>query len=657
MRTISSRSLLQVVLALALSAAGSSSAQASDMALFSASGGAPPNILILLDSSGSMGKPPGACPECDRKRDMANRAVNSLVTTVNPPDGDGGYVNNARFGFAIFTKDGARLLVPVGEDTVGSIVTWVLEPDVPTAADVINDLGGNSHGLAMMEMGRYFAHPETWAGFPPWGFASDEFTGTYEGTADDSDFPFEDPTLDSVWDLACRPTFLIHIDDGLWGGNDGGRFGDCDGTTCALANIGDLSGDGDFWMEDISLAMFEHDFSNDDTGFDGLQNIVTYVIGFDEPAAIDLMRIVAELGGGSFFYAQDETDLENALLDITINIFESVASFASVAVPSSRSSSGDSLYNAYFEPRNNQSIWAGHLEAFGLADDGSIIDKDGDPATDDAGSLLEPHNPFWDAGSLLADNETRTIYTTVAGARAVLNSTNVSIAALAIQSAEAEEPEEPEEPPEETCPAVAASIPAGWDFQLIEPDTLPDVLPDTTVKVQYCVAPSRDGLGKDVVGTFPVDGLGTDAIELKERKKDEAICTYAGDGVTVTGGHKSEDLLVGKEYGQIHVRYYMSQKDKKGKDKTDLSPAGLVGYSVNACVIAGEGAPPEGEPTVDPDFVPYPNSSDSGIDTYEELQTAVIDFAYGKDAFDQDDDDIVADFGKIGDVRVSFMNT
>jgi type IV pilus assembly protein PilY1 len=52
------------------------------------------------------------------------------------------------------------------------------------------------------------------------------------------------------------------------------------------------------------------------------------------------------------------------------------------------------------------------------------------------------------------------------------------------------------------------------------------------------------------------------------------------------------------------------------------------------------------------DFAPYPNASTSGIDTYSELEAAVIDFAYGIDAFDQDGDNDYTDLREVvlGDI-------
>jgi len=603
------------------------SASSSDLALFSAGGGAPPNILLLLDSSGSMGKPPSGGVE--RKRDLANQAIADLVTAVNPPDGSGGYQSNARFGFSIFTKDGARLLVPIGEDNVEEILTWVLEPDLQTAADTINKIGGNSHGLAVMESARYLAHTGTFGPFPPFGFADPAYAGPpYLGTADPLAFPNEDPTLSSPWDLSCRPTTLILIDDGLWGGSDGSRFGECpdlDGhgsaETCALEFIGDLSGDGIFWMEDVTKKMYEYDFA---PGFTGLQNVVTHIIGFDEPKSIELMKIAAALGGGTFHYADSGDSLGDALLAITVNIFEGAASFASLAVPSSRTEAGGVAYNAFFEPDASQAIWAGHLECYGLAPDGALLDRDGNPAVDADGSLVEPHRPYWDAGEVLESNTSRTLFTTTAsaGGRTAFDAANVD---LTIEDLELESAGLPPPPPPDPCTPVAENLPPGYYLGFPNLTAPYAATPGSKVKVRYCAAPDRHGIKKDYLGTYPVDADGTDAIEVKERKENDATgCVFGADGKP-TSGFKDKDLLVGPEEGPIQVRYYLAD---------DFSPAGLAAWSPSICVQAGAAAPPPASP----DFAPYPNASTSGIDTYEELRLAVIDFAHGKDAFDQDGD-------------------
>ena len=191
-------------------------------------------------------------------------------------------------------------------------------------------------------------------------------------------------------------------------------------------------------------------------------------------------------------------------------------------------------------------------------------------------------------------------------------------------------------PPEDKCETVAASVPDGWDFQIIEIDGVDvggppyESLPDKKIKIKYCVPPERKGLKKDWFGVFPVDGTATDAINLYERKQKDGgpICEYDGGGDVIGGWKEKKDMPVGGIEQQVHVRFYMAD---------DLSPTGLAGFTDSICVTSDASGTPPPAP-MPPDFAPYPNASTSGIDTYEELQTAVLDFAHGKDAFDQDDD-------------------
>ena len=63
----------------------------SDIDLFSTGGSLPPNMMIMLDSSGSMQDLPSS-GGTDTKIDIAKTALTTFVTTVNPSDGSGGYI-------------------------------------------------------------------------------------------------------------------------------------------------------------------------------------------------------------------------------------------------------------------------------------------------------------------------------------------------------------------------------------------------------------------------------------------------------------------------------------------------------------------------------------------------------------------------------------
>ena len=70
--------------------ASQAQAQGGDLDAFSATG-APPNIALVMDSSGSMRSDPSTCSgSCNSKWEITVQAIEDLVLAVNPPDGSGG---------------------------------------------------------------------------------------------------------------------------------------------------------------------------------------------------------------------------------------------------------------------------------------------------------------------------------------------------------------------------------------------------------------------------------------------------------------------------------------------------------------------------------------------------------------------------------------
>ncbi len=67
-----------ITAAFLLLASGNASAISTDIQVFSA-GGPAPNILFLMDSSGSMGSSPDSCPACADKWTLARQAVADMV--------------------------------------------------------------------------------------------------------------------------------------------------------------------------------------------------------------------------------------------------------------------------------------------------------------------------------------------------------------------------------------------------------------------------------------------------------------------------------------------------------------------------------------------------------------------------------------------------
>jgi hypothetical protein len=139
-----------------------------DLALFAASTGAPPNIMILLDTSTSMLDPPcdGDCGISEDKWRLAKEALQEFVPVINPPDGQGGYVQNARFGLRTFDNPkstcqkycyGGFMRVPIADGNTAALLSWI------NAYSSGFHHSGTPYGTSLTDVGRYFAG---WAG---WG--------------------------------------------------------------------------------------------------------------------------------------------------------------------------------------------------------------------------------------------------------------------------------------------------------------------------------------------------------------------------------------------------------------------------------------------------------------------------------------------------------
>lgn len=387
----------------------------SDINLFAGGNRLPPNIAIMLDTSGSMDNPPSTGGS-DTKQEIAKAALASLITTVNPSTGPGTYQQNARFGLFTFRTDGAQLDVGIADNNTQA----VLDAIAASPANTATYLSG-----AILDIARYFSIGEDWGDLEDWGYRSGEVA-----------------TEPSPIDYSCRDSFTIFISDGApysdnivvpgyWDAI--GDF-DMDNGAGQLApeNEANVGSDNWEWTDDIAGAMAARDF---DTTLEGTQNVVTHTIGFD--IALPNLERMAAAGNGLYRPANSATQLSTALSDLTAASFDSLASYSTAVVPTSRTAFGSSFYNAYFTPIADEPFWEGHIEAFDLSPNGDILDAAGNPATNPVtDELIEPHNPHWDAGVRLRTNSTRTLYTTLSSARASFTPSAAIRTAMGINIAE-----------------------------------------------------------------------------------------------------------------------------------------------------------------------------------------------------------------------------
>jgi type IV pilus assembly protein PilY1 len=121
---------------------------------------------------------------------------------------------------------------------------------------------------------------------------------------------------------------------------------------------------------------------------------------------------------GKYHYETQNPDaLASTLLAAVKEILSATSSFTAPVVPVTRTTSGNRVYMAFFKPLESN-FWEGNVTKFAIADDNSIIDVNGNPATFSNGAIREDAIPYWQtkdwanpAKSNYLDNASRNIYT------------------------------------------------------------------------------------------------------------------------------------------------------------------------------------------------------------------------------------------------------
>jgi type IV pilus assembly protein PilY1 len=168
---------------------------------------------------------------------------------------------------------------------------------------------------------------------------------------------------------ACQPNFIILISDGLQNG---------------YIDVRQEAGNR-FAQDHSSL-------------FTGKQNVIVHTVGFALGAADisaganDILRTAAANGGGLFFQADNSAQLEQALQKAIQSIMAATFTFATPVVPTTSTSGSTKLYLAAFLSDQSSPFWHGFLKAYQRDSTGLVpVGADGKPV----------NAPVWEAGSVL----------------------------------------------------------------------------------------------------------------------------------------------------------------------------------------------------------------------------------------------------------------
>ncbi len=213
----------------------------------------------------------------------------------------------------------------------------------------------------------------------------------------------------------CQPNYIVFMTDGEANGTDSyatDEIARIVGKSCATR--GNLSGnfaDDEKCGLDIIEYLYNTDF---DTEMPGKQNIITHTVGFLDADA-KMLTDWADAGGGKFLPASDAATLLDAFRQILTSIKTESTSFAAPTLSVNAFNKlyhNDELYFALFKPELTRA-WAGNVKKYKICDGkehccpsgdtkkclGTLLDKNGMPATDDDGGIKPEAFDLWNISS------------------------------------------------------------------------------------------------------------------------------------------------------------------------------------------------------------------------------------------------------------------
>lgn len=370
-----------------------------------------PNILLVLDTSGSMSTTvTGTSPKKSRI-EVLREVVHDLVGTLKN--------QNVNLGFMRFHgSDGGAVTKAVEHLTADNAAAFLQKID-----DTIKDGGNTPMSETYYESYLYLAGKQ-----PYWGkYGTNQRNGTDRNaltnatkngtcsTADNCQWVYKSPITHS-----CQKTHIVYI-------TDGAPVSDNSSNTSIRNLLEKTSPQGNqtnpVWKKStcnsgngeclphLAEYMYNQDIAAENglpKGFDDptgrKQNITSHFIGF----ALDLalLKNAADAGGGKYYTSNNVSGLVDALQSIIVDITADNTTFVapSVAVTAYNNFGfRDELYYALFRPSEG-SNWPGNVKKYKLKStdaDGKpvtplIVDRNGTHAIDQTtGFFKETSSSFW----------------------------------------------------------------------------------------------------------------------------------------------------------------------------------------------------------------------------------------------------------------------
>ena len=309
--------------------------------------------------------------------DVVKQVTNALLDNTE----------NINVGLMRFSNNGG----PDDELAEGGMVLFDMAP-ISTSRDqmktIIDNLGADGFTPlteTMYEAGQYYHGRNVYYGLDSVGNDGVTPEPSVAESREGPNLELYDSPADG---LSCRKNFIVLLTDGEPTADNGanGLIPSLPGFEDATGN-NNCTGSGDGrCLDDMAAYLYNRDLDNDVD--DGVQNVITYTIGF----AVDfpLLQSTAERGGGDYFTAGDVAGLEAAFDTIIGDVSSGSSAFAvpAAAVNSfNRTQNLNELFFAVFRPASTPH-WDGNLKKYRF-EGGQIL------GVDDSFSAVDPDTGFF----------------------------------------------------------------------------------------------------------------------------------------------------------------------------------------------------------------------------------------------------------------------
>ncbi len=325
---------------------------------------AQPNVLFIMDTSGSMGAGAGT----NSRMEVAKGAARAFVQSAE----------NINISLMSFNSS-----------SQGGKVDFASE-DIDTgrqrAIDVIN--GYSADGVTPLNETLYEAYLY-FSGQAP-RFGGNSVSAARNGSN------YRSPIVNE-----CQKSSIVLFTDGY-------PFFDTDANGAVQSLVrgqslpsglsSSCSGEGGC-LDELAWYMFNNDVRS---GISNPQHITTYTIAGFGGAPPALLTSAANHGGGQFYEASNSSQLSQALDDILLRVNSESSSFSAPATSVSAFNSletAEDVYYIVFRPDVSPG-WRGNLKRYRLGDDNNLYDANGNLAIDPAtGFFSEQAKSFWSSSA------------------------------------------------------------------------------------------------------------------------------------------------------------------------------------------------------------------------------------------------------------------